>query len=300
MVQSRSDIMKTSWTAAALLGSVLLVGCDRTPENPQNFEQNAPVPVEETTGPAVQPPPVAEQAAPAPSPYQDGSTTVRRRELNSTRPTTGVRPAPAEVAPNRAAPAPAAPPAAAPRSSAAPEPPAPRFHEVVVPANTALPLELLTAVSSETAAVETPVRAKLRQAVVVDGYTAIPAGAILSGNVIDVERAGRIRGRSRLALRFNEVMFDGASEDVRTNPVTFEGEATKSEDATKVGAGAVGGAIVGGILGGGSGAAKGAAVGAAAGTGVVLATRGREVTLAAGSDLAATLATPFTVRVQAR
>jgi hypothetical protein len=289
--------MKTSWTAAALLGSVLLVGCDRAPENTQNFEQNAPVPPVEATGPAA-------QTAPAPSPNQDGLTTApQRRDLSGSRATTGVRPAPAQIAPNRAAtaPAPSAEPlAAAPRSNAAPEPPAPRFHEVTVPANTALPLELLTAVSSETAQVETPVRAKLRQAVVVDGFTVIPAGATLTGNVIDVERAGRVRGRSRLALRFTEVMFDGASEDLRTNPITVEGEATKGEDATKVGAGAVGGAIIGGILGGGSGAAKGAAAGAAAGTGVVLATRGHEVTLATGSELAATLATPFTVRVQAR
>lgn len=94
--------------------------------------------------------------------------------------------------------------------------------------------------------------------------------------------------------------MDGGPEDLRTNPITFEGEATKGEDATKIGASAVGGAIVGGILGGGEGAAKGAAIGGAAGTGVVLATRGREVTLAAGTDLAATLATPFTVRAPMR
>lgn len=60
----------------------------------------------------------------------------------------------------------------------------------------------------------------------------------------------------------------------------------------------MGGAIIGGILAGGDGAAKGAAIGGAAGTGVVLATRGSEVTLASGTDLAATLARPFTVRVQ--
>jgi hypothetical protein len=91
--------------------------------------------------------------------------------------------------------------------------------------------------------------------------------------------------------------MNGAREELRTNPVTFEGEATKGEDATKIGAGAVGGAIIGGILGGGSGAAKGAAIGGAAGTGVVLATRGRDVTLASGADVDSTLATPFYVQV---
>jgi len=65
---------------------------------------------------------------------------------------------------------------------------------VTVPAGTALPLELLTALSPETAQVETPVRARLRQAVVVDGDTALPAGAVLHGNVIEVDRAGTRAG----------------------------------------------------------------------------------------------------------
>ncbi|MGH9346719.1 MAG: hypothetical protein ACRD26_05570 [Vicinamibacterales bacterium] len=59
-------------------------------------------------------------------------------------------------------------------------------------------------------------------------------------------------------------------------------------------------AIVGGILGGGGGAAKGAAIGGAAGTGVVLATRGKEVELPTGTDLAASLAAPLTIRVAVR
>lgn len=174
------------------------------------------------------------------------------------------------------------------------------MRAVTVPAGTALPLELVTALSSETARVETPVRARLRQGIVVDGHTALPAGSVLTGEVIDVARAGRVRGRSRLALRFTEVQLKGGREDLRTNPIAFEGEATTGEDAAKIGAGAFGGAIVGGIVGGGEGAAKGAAIGGAAGTGVVLATRGREVTLGAGTDLAATLATPFEVQVPAR
>jgi hypothetical protein len=187
---------------------------------------------------------------------------------------------------------------AAPAESAAPAPRVPQFREVTVPAGTALPLELTSAISSETAAIETPVRARLRQAVTMDGYTVLPAGAVFVGNVTDVDRAGRVRGRSRLAFRFTEVQFNSQTEDVRTNPISFEGEATKGEDATKVGAGAVGGAIIGGILGGGDGAAKGAAIGGAAGTGVVLATRGREVELAAGTNIAATLAQPFTIRAR--
>jgi hypothetical protein len=70
------------------------------------------------------------------------------------------------------------------------------------------------------------------------------------------------------------------------------------QDATKIGVGAGVGAVIGGILGGGSGAAKGAAIGGAAGTGAVLATKGKEVTVAEGADIAATLTEPLELRVR--
>ena len=276
--------MKTSWTAATLLCTAFLVGCgSSTPENTQNFEQSAlAAPADLST------PPVTESATvvQGPSSPQDRSATPVRREP-AARPAAATRPAPAQLHPAASA-APAA---------TAPAPSRPRFREVTAPANTSLSLELMTALSSETAQVEDPVRARLRQPLMVDGDTVLPAGVVLSGNVVDVARAGRVQGRSRLVFRFTEVEMNGAREELRTNPVTFEGEATKGEDATKIGAGAVGGAIIGGILGGGSGAAKGAAIGGAAGTGVVLATRGRDVTLASGADVDSTLATPFYVQV---
>jgi hypothetical protein len=190
--------------------------------------------------------------------------------------------------------------AGAPGAQAANEPPAavaPRWREITVAAGTPLPLELTTALSSETATVETPVRVRLRRAVTVDSMVVIPAGTAFTGHVTDVARAGRVQGRARLAFTLTEATIDGTRETLRTEPVTFQAEATKGEDATKIGAGAGVGAVIGGIVGGGSGAAKGAAIGGAAGTGAVLATRGREVELASGTDITATLASPLTVRV---
>ena len=289
--------MKSHWMWAALVGSALFVGCgDRAPENTQNLEQDVPAVATEGSGVAETGTPVDPVArAPAASPRRDDSAVVDRSARPATRATSGIRPAPAEALPTLRSTNPARSTSEAPSSSQTP-----RWREVTVPAGTALPLELLTALSSETAQLETPVRARLRQGVVVDGYTALPAGAILHGTVTDVDRAGRVQGRARLAFQFTEAELDGGREDLRTNPITFEGEATKGEDATKIGAGAGVGAIIGGILGGGGGAAKGAAIGGAAGTGAVLATRGREVTVAAGADIAATLATPLEVRVSVR
>ena len=280
--------MKTHWTFAAVLSCALVAACgDSQPETTQNLPVDAPTAAAENAGVA--------EIGPAGDPAQSAPSASPRRDNTAVSGTTSRPAAPtADREPSASLRA------EAPRRNAEAAPAAPRFREVTVPAGTALPLELLTAVSSETATVEMPVRARLRQAVVVDNYTALPAGTVLHGNVTDVDRAGRVQGRSRLAFRFTEAEIDGAREELRTNPVSFQGEATKGEDATKIGAGAVGGAIIGGILGGGDGAAKGAAIGGAAGTGAVLATRGREVSLASGADITATLASAFSVRAPAR
>jgi len=169
---------------------------------------------------------------------------------------------------------------------------------VTVPAGTNLSLELLTALSSETATVESPVEARLRQPVEVAGRTALPVGTMLRGTVTDVARAGRVQGKSRLAFRFDSATVHGERENLRTNPVTFEGEASKGDDAKKIGIGAGIGAAIGAIAGGGGGAAKGAAIGGGAGTAAVLATRGKDVELAAGSEISATTASPVTVEAR--
>ena len=274
--------MKSIWRAAALLAVLASVACG-------GRDDNDPREAEETAAPAPAAP--AEPGAAAPA---EPSAAVNPATRSTTR------------QPSRSAPAvspQAKPPATAPSSGAAPAAPArpaAEWRDVIVPQGTAIPLELETPLSSETTQLEAPVRARVRQAVIVDGIVAIPTGATLSGVVTQVERAGRVQGRAQLAFVFNRLEADNVREDVNTAPVAYVAESTKGEDAAKIGVGAVGGAIVGGILGGGSGAAKGAVIGGAAGTGVVLATRGEEVTLGKGTVLAASLASPLTVRVPAR
>lgn len=265
--------MRTHWIAVALLSSSLAVACGGSPENTANTTpEPAPPVVEAESAPPVQaaPPSAADTAAAQPS---------------TPRPAPRPRPAPSSNARTEEPVRPVA-------------PPKPRYREVSAPAGTELALELITPLTSETAQVETPVSAKLRRSVVVDGLTVFPAGTVFHGSVTEVERAGRVRGRSHLAFRFTEAEIQGQRDQARTNVVSFEGEATKSEDATKVGVGAGVGAAIGGLLGGGSGAAKGAAIGGAAGAGTVLATRGRDVNLPAGSEVNTTLSSSFEVRVE--
>jgi hypothetical protein len=178
------------------------------------------------------------------------------------------------------------------------EPPAPAFREVTLPAGTTLQLELKSAVGSDSSNVEDAVRGELRSAVTVDGQRVLPAGTEIVGSVTDVERAGRVKGRARVAFRFDSLRHQGERYDIRTAPIARQAEATKSEDATKIAVGAGAGAALGAILGGGDGAAKGAAIGGAGGTGVVLATRGKEVRLGPGADVTTRLTAPLTLRVR--
>jgi hypothetical protein len=191
---------------------------------------------------------------------------------------------------------------AAPTTSSDPAPVAPRpaYRDVVVRAGTTLTVELDSAVASDSSSVEDPVRATLQRSIVVDGVTALPTGTSITGHVTEATRSARVKGRARVAFRFTRLdpPGDGERLTIRTGTIAREAEATKKQDAVKIGGGAAGGAIIGGIVGGGDGAAKGAAIGGAAGTGVVLATRGKEVRLPAGTKVTVKLLEPLTVRVK--
>ena len=179
-----------------------------------------------------------------------------------------------------------------------PQPARAAYRDVTIPAGTTLPLALTSGIASDTSAVEDVVTAELTRAVSSDGREVLPAGTRLTGSVTDVDDSGRVKGRAMIAFRFTSLRTGDEQYDVQTAPVSRTAEATKGEDATKIGIGAGAGAVIGGILGGGDGAAKGAIVGGGAGTGVVLATKGKEVRLGPGASATTELTAPLTVRVR--
>lgn len=172
-----------------------------------------------------------------------------------------------------------------------------QFKEVTIPSGTAVNLTLETAVGSDSSSVEDTVRARVAKPIMVAGLTAVPEGAEAVGTVTGVDRAGKVKGLASLSLRFNRLTVWDESQEISTARISRQAAATKKEDATKIGIGAGAGAVIGAIAGGKKGAAIGTAVGAGAGTGVVLATSGDEVRLAAGTSLRTTLQEPLTVRV---
>ena len=171
-----------------------------------------------------------------------------------------------------------------------------KFREVTLPAGTDLALELTSPVSSAGANVEDPVTATLERSVSVDGLDVLPAGSTVRGEVASVARAGKVKGRAQLGLRFHTINAGGETYRIAA-PFEILAPATKGEDARKIGLPAAGGAVVGGIIGGKKGAAIGAVIGGGAGTAHVLMTPGEEVTLNRGATLNVSLTAPLDVKV---
>ena len=184
-----------------------------------------------------------------------------------------------------------------PSSGAALAEPKPQFNEVTIPSGTTMAVKLANSVASDTSKVEDAVRGTLAKALVVSGTTVVPAGSEVDGTVLEASQSGRVKGRASLAIRFDRLRVGSESHTIRTARIAREAEPTKGDDAKKVGIGAGAGAVVGAIAGGKKGALIGTAVGAGAGTGVVLATRGEEVRLAAGTTVTTTLQEPVTILV---
>jgi hypothetical protein len=169
--------------------------------------------------------------------------------------------------------------------------------DVTLPAGTVLPLTLDSYVGSDTSRIEAPVRAHLRRAVLVDGIEVLPAGTPISGFVTQARQSGRVKGRASVAFRFDSMTVDDDRYRLETSSVVRRAPATKKRDAATIGIPVGAGALIGGLTKGGKGAAIGSAVGGAAGTGVVLATRGKEVRLGRGAPVAVRLLRPVRVSI---
>ncbi len=190
--------------------------------------------------------------------------------------------------------------ARAPRAASYPAVETVRHRDVTIPVGTPLSVALTSDVSSNGSSVEDAVSGTLQRPVVVDGLTVIPSGAAVSGYVTEATQSGRVKGVARVAFRLTSVDAGEERYEIRTSTVARQAQSTKKEDAVKIGIGAGAGAVVGAIAGGKKGAAIGTAVGGGGGTGVVLATRGDEVSFSEGAVVSTSLTAPVTIRVRTR
>jgi hypothetical protein len=127
-------------------------------------------------------------------------------------------------------------------------------------------------------------------------------GAVIEGHVSNIQRSGRLTGRSQMTLNFDTIRlrngtsyrFAGILESVRTTQgdtvrVDNEGAVRDTSQTTKTAQraaiGTAVGAIIGAIAGGGKGAAIGAIVGAGGGAGSVYVQGRDELDLGVGTEL---------------
>jgi hypothetical protein len=167
---------------------------------------------------------------------------------------------------------------------------------VTIPADTLLAVTLATAIASDTSRVEDPISGTLAKSIVVDGRTAVPAGSKITGSVLEANGSKRVKGRASVAFRFDHLVVRGERHSIQTDRVAREAAADTKGDVKKGAVGAGAGAVIGGIAGGGKGAAIGGVVG---GAGTVMATKGKEVHLAAGDTISTKLREPLKVMVPA-
>lgn len=168
-----------------------------------------------------------------------------------------------------------------------------------IPAGTVLTVRLDQSLSSESASEGDPVRATLAEPVHIDGKVALPAGSDLRGSVMEAKEAGRVKGNGYIKLAFQSVTLPGGGQTAISSYWEAKAEPPRKRDTAIIGGSAAGGAILGQVIGGDSeSTVEGTVIGGAIGTGIVLANKGREVSLPAGQLLLLELRNGVSVKHQ--
>jgi hypothetical protein len=150
-------------------------------------------------------------------------------------------------------------------------------RRIVIPSGTLLKVTLIDAVDSNTSSAGDLFLANLSEAVMSDGVTLLQKGTQIRGRVVDAEGSSRVKGRASISLKLTEIVQGDRTIAIITDTYAATADSQQGRDAKVIAGGAGVGAVIGAIAGGKKGAAIGAATGGGAGTGVVLATKGKEI-----------------------
>lgn len=180
-----------------------------------------------------------------------------------------------------------------------PPPPPVRTIRVTVPEGTQVHMTLSNEVGSATSQIGDRVTGTTTEPIVIGDRVAIPAGSTVHGQVTGVDPAKKGLKVSEkggaVALSFTKVTTPGGATASMSGSLTSVAS-SKGKTAGIIGGSAAGGAILGKIIGGHTkDAAIGAVIGGGIGTGIAAGTKGKEVVIPAGTDLAITLDRPLTI-----
>ena len=183
------------------------------------------------------------------------------------------------------------------QSVAPPPPPVekPKPQPIVVPAGTTLTVRVGQALGSKSSQTGQTFLATLAQPVSVGGRAAIPAGATVSGTVVNAKAKGKFKGEAELSLALTSVTVRGQAYSIQTGVLDSTVKGKGKRTAATTGGGAAGGALIGGLAGGGKGAGIGALVGAGAGLVGGAATGNKQIEIPAESALSFSLSAPLTL-----
>jgi hypothetical protein len=167
---------------------------------------------------------------------------------------------------------------------------------ITVPAGRTVTIRLADEVGSKVSQPGQTFGGTLARAVVVNGETAIPAGARVQGEVVDAKAMGHFKGGALLELRLDSIQVNGQQLPVQTATLTQTLKGKGKRTGIIAGGGAGLGALIGGLAGGGKGAAIGAVAGGGAGAAGAAYTGNKEILLPAESAVAFTLSEPLKIR----
>jgi type IV secretion system protein VirB10 len=191
----------------------------------------------------------------------------------------------------------------------------PDNSKIVVPAETTIPLILLSTINTRSAYVGQAIYCESIFPITVHSHIIIPKGSSIRGTLTQVVRPGRVKGRAQIGLRFDEIVLPNGTtlplrgtlsgfggrgkEDFNSKEGKITGPSSKGEDAGKVASTTISGAEIGTIAGAakgnvGAGLGIGTAAGAAGGLIWVLASRGKDAVLPHGTSLELQLSAPLT------
>jgi hypothetical protein len=146
-----------------------------------------------------------------------------------------------------------------------------------LPEGTPITIRLQSTVSSASSSAGDSFEGTLDDPIVIEGQTAIPRGAAVTGRVLAAKASGRLRDPGYLRIALASIKVEGHTVAIETSSLFVKGGSHEKRNLAMIGGGTGAGALIGGVAGGGKGALIGSAIGAAGGTGTAYATGKKEV-----------------------
>ena len=186
---------------------------------------------------------------------------------------------------------------------------------ITVPEGTVIPIAIADYLNTRNSQVGDVFYAETVYPIWVQQTLIIPKGSNIRGMVMEVVRPGRIKGKGRLTVRFEDVLLPNGvrhtlnaafrgihgpgDETVDRRSESVEGSSSAGEDVGTIIGQTSSGAVLGTVIGlgtgsAGTGAAVGAGVGAVAGLAQVLFSRGRDLVINPGTRFDLEVRQPMT------